>query len=291
VTLPAEFLGRSSKQAHKLSDGLSELPSQTGIRRMAQGARRTFRLWRTSAPVLSEHLPSCEYPAARSPEPLCDFALPRLNCRSDSFLITFRGAGSGSQGINNQAALNREAAASWRRFAVEKSAHSPKAGLLAVNPRHRDLLWTARRPQYNAGPVFRALAETRTDRIGNYVNDAIEEGFMVENRLGGIAAFEEGASALANSVDRSGQVPKEVARPGGENPSFVAHNQVQMVGHHTDGEQPNLRIALLSPREPLEDRIAELAVWPKKESRLVTACRDQIVLARFVASQRSSHHR
>ena len=70
----------------------------------------------------------------------------------------------------------------------------------------------------------------------------------IQDGLGGVASLEEGAASTPDPVHRAREISQEVASPVGELCRLVAHQEVKMIGHHTDRIDRDVRESLLRSR-------------------------------------------
>jgi hypothetical protein len=286
----AKALRRLAEQARELTEALPEPLSQIAIRRMAQRTRGALRSAWSRVPALCEHLLPSESPPSSTPPLLGEIALSRSDRREDSFSLP-SGMGRG-EGTDPQGPLHAEADILGRPLAAQPGSESCEAILVAVDPGHRDLLGLPFRGKQNhSRPVSRPLAEAGLDGVGHDVDEAVDQGIVIEYGFGRVAAFETRTAALPDAVDGSGEVAEEEARPGGELSVFISHDEVEVIGHDAAGENSQAGEVLLGASEPFQNGFVEFAVGPEKEARLMAACGDQVELTGFVASQRASHRR
>ena len=160
----------------------------------------------------------------------------------------------------------------------------------AIDPGHLALLeFFPCCPQHDAGPLAADLTQARLYGVGDDINQAIEEGGIVEHWLGGVAPLEGHTAPLPDSIDGSCEVAKEIAGPAGELAPRIAYEKMEMIGHRAERMDLEVGVLLLRPSQPLEYRLVEGGFRTQEEARLVAAGGDQVVGARRVASKRSAH--
>jgi len=138
--------------------------------------------------------------------------------------------------------------------------------------------------EYDAGPLAYSTAKGRLHRIRDHVGEAVDQRLTIEDRLGGVASFEESTRAFSDPIHGAGEIAQEKAGPRRELSLLIADEKVKVVGHHAHGVQSELRKSQLRPGEPLENSVVELTVGPEEKAGLMAARRNEVVLARSVAS-------
>jgi len=164
----------------------------------------------------------------------------------------------GRNGVNHEGLANAKPIRARRRLAALPSPVAGAAVGLASNPGHLAQLGLPRPcPQQEPWPVTVLVAQARVCGIGDDIDQAIEQGRVIEHGLGGVAAFEDDATSLPDGVDGSGEVAQQVAGPGGQLTLGVSDEQVEVVGHDAKTEEVDTGVGLLGTCEPLEDGLVD----------------------------------
>ena len=94
------------------------------------------------------------------------------------------------------------------------------------------------------GPLVGVFDEARASGVGEEVDGEGEEGGVIGDEVGVIAVGEDGAAALTEGVDESGEARLEVAHKLGEVEVWCAEDEVEVVGEEDKGEDLDLIFAL-----------------------------------------------
>ena len=273
IATTKEF-GSFSKQAHKLPIAFAEFLEQPEIRRMAKRARGSIRSPRSSTPALGKHLLAAERPASRPAAFLTEFAFSGFDPGSDLISRTGRLVGS-VEGADEELPPYTEGIGVRSRFSAQPGCTSSESIRIAVDPGHRDLLrLLLRGKDHHAGPLACTFRKAGFHGVDDDVDESIEESPVIQYGFGGVATFEAGSSAFADAVDRPGEVSEEVARPCSEFSILIPHDEREVVGEDTDGEDLYPREMLLCAGQPLEDSLVDLWVWAEEEAGLMTSGSD-----------------
>ena len=96
--------------------------------------------------------------------------------------------------------------------------------------------------------------EVRASGVGEEVEGEGEEGGVIGDIVGIIAVGKDGAAALTEGVDESGEARLEVAHKLGEVEVWCTEDEVEVVGEEDKGEDLDL-VFVLRVGEEFEDEL------------------------------------
>ena len=181
---------------------------------MAQRARGALRAFRCRVPALRHDARGAEGSLLPPHSLLGQRLLPGFDRSAHRRSARFVDRG---ERIDDQRPFDLEARVLRKGFAVSLGISAGVAQRIAVDPGNGALvaLWAVCE-QNDAGPIACSFTESRLDGVGDDVDEAVVEGFGIEDGLSGIASLEERSASSAQAIDGPREVTEEVRGPVGE---------------------------------------------------------------------------